>query len=254
VSQDLTVLTDADNTLWDTNRVYANAQLGMLKDLEKELGLIAPENQRLEFVRRYDEAIATKHHQGFRYPPAMLSEVLALGLQGETPSKAYKKVWGGSNPIEFLGTSKAARIETRYLELLKELPELRPGVLEGFKWLEERNIPIFVVTEGDKKRIVELLFLHGLSDYVSKVIEGKKSLELYKRLLQLTGNAENTLMIGDQLDRDVLPAQKAGLIGVHFPGGFNPVRNFRIEDSDPNYEISSFDQIAAVVSSVCSTV
>ena len=37
------LFTDADNTLWDTNGVFVDAQRAMLRELETATGLCAPE-------------------------------------------------------------------------------------------------------------------------------------------------------------------------------------------------------------------
>ena len=49
------VFIDADNTLWDTDGVYADAQLALLNELEDRLGVQFPELDRLAFVRSIDQ-------------------------------------------------------------------------------------------------------------------------------------------------------------------------------------------------------
>jgi putative hydrolase of the HAD superfamily len=48
------VFVDADNTLWDTNEVFAVAQLGLLSNVEKVVGATASTDDRLGFVRQLD--------------------------------------------------------------------------------------------------------------------------------------------------------------------------------------------------------
>ena len=53
---------------------------------------------------------------------------------------------------------------------------------------------------------------------------------------------EKVIMIGDQLDKDIAPAQEAGLIGVYYPGGFMPTWITNRPEISPDYEIKSFDE------------
>lgn len=74
------VFIDADNTLWDTNRVYADAQLSLLTDVERASGRRAKVDNRLGWLREIDQALAERHHAGLRYPPRLLAKAVALAL------------------------------------------------------------------------------------------------------------------------------------------------------------------------------
>ena len=52
------IYTDADNTLWDTDAVFREAQLGLLNDVENLSERSLSRSDRLEFLREYDQAIA----------------------------------------------------------------------------------------------------------------------------------------------------------------------------------------------------
>ena len=56
------VVVDADNTLWDTNAVYANAQLALLSAVEEHVGVNAA-GDRLTYLRNIDQALAQRHPQ-----------------------------------------------------------------------------------------------------------------------------------------------------------------------------------------------
>lgn len=88
------ILADADNTLWDTDAVFAEAQLRLLEAVERTTGLSAPSgtDDRLAWVRRYDQAIATIHHRRFGYPPPLPVRALAMGLAGAPPADAASAV------------------------------------------------------------------------------------------------------------------------------------------------------------------
>src|SRR5215475_8527897 len=76
------VFADADNTLWDTDDVYARAQVDLLKTIEFESGIKIENKDRLAFVRSLDQALAEKHRFGLRYPPRCLARALILVMTG----------------------------------------------------------------------------------------------------------------------------------------------------------------------------
>ena len=76
--RELVIVTDADNTLWDTDAVFRDAQLLLLSRVESAVGAPCPEADRLLFVRRYDQALAQNHHLHLRYPPQLLVRSVEL--------------------------------------------------------------------------------------------------------------------------------------------------------------------------------
>jgi len=100
------VFIDADNTLWDTDGVFADAQLALLKELEDHLGVQFPEPDRLAFVRAIDQGLAERHHEGLRYPPRFLinwigqDECHPIGVvrrSGSQPSHKRDGAAGGNS-------------------------------------------------------------------------------------------------------------------------------------------------------------
>ena len=104
---DATVFVDADNTLWDTDQVFAGAQLAMLAETELALELKAPPQDRLAFVRAIDQAIAARHHAGLRYPPRLLVRALSHALQGYGSEAAARAAWSGNIPAPLAGEAEA---------------------------------------------------------------------------------------------------------------------------------------------------
>jgi putative hydrolase of the HAD superfamily len=57
-------------------------------------------------------------------------------------------------------------------------------------------------------------------------------------------------MIGDQLDRDILPAKEAGLITIYLPGGFRPKWSPLAGGPHPDYEIASFWEAVDIIAAL----
>jgi putative hydrolase of the HAD superfamily len=88
---------------------------------------------------------------------------------------------------------------------------------------------------------------HHLIDYLDRVIDAPKNARLYTRALRLLGQPRVAFMIGDQLDRDILPAKEAGLETVYFPGGFRPKWEQDEHLIRPDFRIDSFAEVPLLV-------
>jgi putative hydrolase of the HAD superfamily len=193
------LFTDADN-IWDTDAVFADAQLEMLRDVEKMTGQYAPDagDRGLAFLRNIDQRIAATHPDHLRYPPALLAYSLALVLEGDDSEHVITRA------IE-LDTSQLvhfADVQSRYLQGLKQVPGLREGVREGIVAVSDVGIPITVVTEERLERCLRLLEFHSLDRMIRHVASVKKSPHAFITLKQQV-NARRVFMVGDQLDRDI---------------------------------------------------
>jgi putative hydrolase of the HAD superfamily len=210
-----TIYTDADNTLWDTDSVYQAAQCALLEQIEHLEGHATNTQDRLAFVREYDQAIATLHHEHLRYPVELLAHALLLGLRRISSSEAANRV------IREGGLPEMEQAVNRFVGMLKTLPPLLPGVLDGIQLAVGNGLKFYVVTEGPQDRMIGSLREHGLLGYINQVLSATKTVALYKRLKSLAGTG-SVAMIGDQLDRDVLPAREACLTAIWIPSAFRP--------------------------------
>lgn len=239
-----TIFVDADNTLWDTDGVFARAQLDLLDKIEAAAGRSAPA-ERLAFIRRFDQGLAQQHHKRLRYPPRLLVQATALGLGGAPSDKAVRAaLLGGAHPVP---EQQALSFERDFLEAIGRTPPLRPGVIEGLDALRAAGCLVLVLTEGSLERVRRTAEVAGLTGHFDRIIESPKQPSLYARIRRLTGAPERAYMIGDQLDRDIAPAKAAGLTTIYFPGGFQPRWTPREEEIGPDFRIDSFAQVPVIV-------
>jgi putative hydrolase of the HAD superfamily len=228
-----TIYTDADNTLWDTNGVYEAAQRALLEQIEQFVGEESSASDRLAYVRDYDQAIASMHHEHLRYPPNLLAHSLVLGLRGKPSREAARLVIRGG-PLA--GTEPAV---DEFRSMLLRTPQLLPGVGQGLRLAAERSTTIYVVTEGPQDQVAHTLQQHGLTQYASQVLSATKTTSLYRRLKKLNRGAL-VAMVGDQLDRDIVPAHGAGLLAVWVPSAFRPKWHDAEATSAANFVAGSF--------------
>ena len=239
------VFTDADNTLWDTNAVYAEAQIWLLDQIEIALETEVEADDRLAFVRRFDQLLAARHHDGLRYPPKLLANALALALSGVPNERAVRRAW--TEPQSGLPSTVAEELQEEFNARLRRPPRLRAGVADGLRWLSELGVLVFVLTEGGIDRIRRTLAELDIEPLVDRVVEGKKNAALYRRVLKLVGEPRAAFMIGDQLDRDIAPAKSAGLTTFYFPGGFSPSWTPREVEIAPTFTIRSFSEVVGAI-------
>jgi putative hydrolase of the HAD superfamily len=241
-----TVFVDADNTLWDTDGVFAAAQLGLLAQVEETTHTTLDVADRLAYVRAIDQEIAERHHAGLRYPPKLLISATAAALGGEQPLRAARLALTGSLMSPISGEALAA-IEQRYFADLGSPPALRPGVADGLLALEHAQCVVLIVTEGARAKIARNTSRLGLDGHFTRIVEGPKRADLYRRVLRLSGTPGRAFMVGDQLDRDIAPAKVAGLETIYFPGGFQPRWTPAIDQVRPDHIVVSFAEAAGII-------
>lgn len=211
------IYTDADNTLWDTDAVFADAQLALLGEAERLCHEQGPTTGRLEFVRAFDQAIASRHHQRLRYPPALLIRALCNGLKRMSPDEAAQRALAaGAVPTE-----REIQALRRYAAAVSKVPPVLDGVREGLRLAHERGIPVNVISEGPLETLRERLQIHDLEPFITGTLSAGKTRELYVRLKQ-RAEPHRAVMIGDQPDRDTRLAHEAGLDTVLIPSRFQP--------------------------------
>ncbi|MET4066803.1 putative hydrolase of the HAD superfamily [Bradyrhizobium sp. S3.2.6] len=233
------LFTDADNTLWDTDTVFAAAQLEMLREVEKLTGRTAPEDedQGLAFLRTIDQRIATEHPDHLRYPPALLAQGLALVLEGERVEGAVARVTAPN----LAPTNAFEPAQSRFLDAIRRLPPLRKGVREGLLAVTRARIPVMIVTEERAERCRKFATEHQLDGLIDEIISVRKTHEAYANLKRKAGPGR-CFMVGDQMDRDIVVAVAAGFSTFYFPGGFAPYWASELDSSETT-RIDRFDAI-----------
>lgn len=233
------LFTDADNTLWDTDAVYARAQLALLGSFRRQLEIPPAETDDLglSFLRRVDQFIAARHPEGLRFPPELLGAALHRVLRGEALDGLDMQALARDDVSPF------SSFIDEYRSDLTERPALRPGVSEGLSAVAQSGIATTVVTEGGRERCMALLDLHGLSPYVQNCLSFKKNADAYRSLSRKFGLG---LMVGDQIDRDILYSAQAGFQTCYFPGGFAPSWTKDL-DVRPDHRIADYSEVVPLV-------
>jgi putative hydrolase of the HAD superfamily len=242
----LIVLTDADNTLWDTNALYADAQLWMLGAVEDVINKNSVAQDRLGFLRELDQRIAESYKTGLRYPSRLVVRGLASLIAGGDFDLALREALSDDGVMS-ISEDAVVAIEAEFYRRLSAMPALRPGVTEGVTALAAAGVPLVCLTEGAKSKAAQRLGAAGLTRYFCRLVEARKTERLFLSLQRLS--RESLLMVGDQLSKDIFPAKAAGLLTVYFPGGFRPKWENDVAN-EPDWTIESFVELSKIVVSM----
>ncbi|MCY3016946.1 MAG: HAD family hydrolase [Planctomycetota bacterium] len=226
------VFTDADNTLWDTNAIYAAAQTQLVQGVSQATETLPPSTGELALVRHFDQQLAKSHPLGFRYPPQLLIDKLCFAISGRDPSSFNKKL--------------IADALDQYIADLEEPPQLRRGVATGLQILHDVDIPVIIVSEGSRRAIDINIYHHNLSAHFASIVTCIKSPAIYLTLIEKIGCRSTAFSVGDQLDRDIEFAKKAGMTTAYFPSDFKPHWHNDSLQTYADYTINDYTEILAI--------
>jgi putative hydrolase of the HAD superfamily len=116
----------------------------------------------------------------------------------------------------------AAEMNTSFLDLLPTRTLLFPHTKEVLQYLREKNYELHLITNGFEKTQHSKLKYSGLDVFFNQVItsEGSNSLKPKKEIFEYAfektkATPEQSIMIGDTIEVDILGAVNAGIDQVH---------------------------------------
>jgi putative hydrolase of the HAD superfamily len=191
-----TVALDADDTLWHNESIFHLTQdnyVNLLKDYGEADHMRA---------RLLEVEIKNLKLYGYGVKSFTLSMIeTAVDLtRGAVPAKII---------MEILDLGRA---------MLEHPVEPLPGVAETLEAMKD-GYRLVMVTKGDLMNQEQKLARSGLGDYFQAIeIVSEKDANTYRRIVARQGiRPEESVMIGNSMKSDVLPALEAGLWGIHIP-------------------------------------
>lgn len=222
---------DLDHTLWDFD---TNAKQ-TLQDLYETLNLKARGVDDFEhFYNRYLEHNAklwARYRNGFIKQAELRVKRMQLTLLD------FKI---GDAPL-------AGEMSTRFLELLPARNALFPYATEILQYLAGKNYQLHLITNGFEEIQHHKINNSGIDHYFDKVItsEGSNSLKPNKAIFDFALNATNakkeeSIMLGDDLEADIMGAANAGLDQVYI-NHINKAGDFK-----PTYTVYSLKELETI--------
>lgn len=187
------IIFDADNTIWDTNKVFENAQLSLLEVLREE-GI----HKDLATLREIEYYLFL-NYGNFENSFGLLCDILA------------------DNDLRI--SKKAHKV---FLEQLKNLPPLFSDAQALMQSISNRkDITKIIFTEGKQERINRILkeypMVNDFFDFI--LFTESKNYNEWERAGSIV-ECSKVICVRDSLKRDIKFAKKAGMFTIYRPGGF----------------------------------
>ena len=220
---------DADDTLWDNQTYYDEA--------EKRLGEILQEYGDPETVLKDLFSIEMANMQIFGYGAmAFTLSMIETALKVSNDTIPAAKI----HEIHSLGKS------------LLHIPSTPlPGVAETLETLQKtRHYRTIVITKGNMLDQESKLERSGLKKYFSHIeIVSDKTPEAYCRLLDFLGiESHELLMVGNSFKSDIAPVLTLGGYGVHIPFKTTWQHEKTDEFDHPHlFRISEFSELCKIL-------
>ncbi|MCW3053027.1 MAG: hypothetical protein JWN14_2197 [Chthonomonadales bacterium] len=263
LSQDPALLIfDADNTLWDTNAVFREAQLALLRPFAAYVPNLSPEEE-FRTLRHIDRLLFQRLGT-FEYDFRLLATAMAhFYLQGLSVEDSICRAIEGTDVT--LSPAETVLVEQAhhdYNVALKAIPSLLPDAGHVLKTLREKRslkdgLALTLFSEGDPDRLERILTAHGLAgtNVFDATHIGPKSTESFARFqeigqgfLNLTnGSSLQTVVIGDSLKREIKCGNHIGATTVYIPSGFMGTEQPAEEDEEPDYILSRLGELPNVL-------
>ncbi len=216
-----TIGLDADDTLWHNESIFHLTQQQFF-DLLKDHGEPNHMMARLLEVEGRNLRLYGYGVKGFTL--SMIETAIDL-TRGAVPARTI---------AEIMELGRA---------MLEHPVEPLPGVADTLRALKDRY-KLVLVTKGDLLNQEQKLARSGLGEYFDAIeIVSEKNADTYRRVVARQGvTAEATVMIGNSLKSDVLPAIEAGLWGIHIPYAIT----WAHEHAEPPVDSSRYAQLEEI--------
>ena len=138
--------------------------------------------------------------------------------------------------------------------------DLIPGVAEALRWFKDRGYGLALVADSRPNTPVNVLRQHGLYhlfDYlaISEVVGVEKpNSPIFRAALEALGIAESeygrVAMVGNNLERDVVGANRLGLVSIFFHWNDRRRTQPLTAEEEPRYRVSSAQELISLVDSL----
>jgi len=135
--------------------------------------------------------------------------------------------------------------------------DLIPGMAEALHWFRERGYDLALVADSRPNTPVNVLRQHGLHqlfDYlaISEVVGVEKpDSVIFRAALEALGIPEGELdrvaMVGNNLERDVVGANRLGLISILFHWNDRRRSQPLTAEEEPRYRVSSAHELISLI-------
>ncbi len=197
---------DLDHTIWDFEANSRTTLSELYEEMElKERGVHDFDTFHKNYLG-HNERLWERYRKGY-----VKQEELRI-----------KRMWLSLLDFKIADEPLAKNMGDRFLEMLPTRTILFPYTIEILNYLADKKYELHLITNGFENTQHSKLKHSGLSPYFKQVItsEGSNSLkpnkEIFDFAFQKTGaTPEESIMIGDTMEVDILGAINAGIDQIH---------------------------------------
>lgn len=222
---------DLDHTLWDFD---ANAK-ATLRQLHLDLKLVDKGINDFDLFHKnylqHNEKLWAKYRTG----------------QIRQDELRIKRMWLTLLDFQIADEDLTRQLSELFLQLLPTRTILFPDTKEVLQYLTDKKYQLHLITNGFEKTQHAKLHYSGLKVFFKEVItsEASNSLKPQKDIFEFAlkkaaATVEESIMIGDTLDVDILGAMNAGMDQVHV--NYNNMQ----QDLKPTYTISTLKELEEI--------
>jgi len=221
---------DLDNTLWD----FRTNMKETFAEIFQELDLSAIRGRFDEFVSLFDKN----------------NEQYWIAYRKGLVKKEVLRIKRFSDTLESLGMhddDTAMQMADLYLQRVSRKANVFPGVHETLAYLKEKYA-LYIITNGFVEIQTNKLESSGLSRYFSRIFMAEATgfqkpdkRFFYHALSSVNAKKSGSLMVGDDMEADMMGAREAGIDQVFF----NPLgikHEIRV-----TYEIQSIEELRKII-------
>ena len=197
---------DLDHTIWDFEANSRTTLVELYEEMKlKERGVDDFDLFHKNYLA-HNERLWERYRKGF-----VKQEELRV-----------KRMWLSLLDFKIADEPLAKKMGDRFLEMLPTRTILFPYTIEILDYLTDKSYELHLITNGFEHTQHSKLKHSGLSPYFKQVItsEGSNSLkpkkEIFDFAFQKTGaTPDESIMIGDTMEVDILGAMNAGIDQIH---------------------------------------
>lgn len=211
------IVFDGDNTLWDTNEVFLNAQLEFI-DCLSENGIQVGHSEGIIKLREIDQGLIGllgRAEYDFVYLWRALVNHYEHGKMNISQDELQVPLKGEDIPVQ------------RFLQRLTDMPQLLPEAKDTVRALNaslrlQGHCLIGIFSEGKLSRLRRVFEHHSdLITLMDFVAVGAKTPENYLAIVNDAGMQHSSkMMVGDSIRKDIEPAHLAGYTTVFIPSRY----------------------------------
>lgn len=256
---------DGDNTLWDTNTIFEEAQNRLLVLLRTADPSSMPQLA-IEQLQELDRTLIRKTGRQ-EYDFRLLVLALIRIRSGMTARQAVRSALSELRQRRRTADVRlATEIAQEFRLGLYRIPPLLPSVkqsLDELVRLKARykgRLVLVLLSEGDETRIRPIVQHHfgerRVFD-VLKIVERKSEDTLRdaqtqgaKALESESGCSQTQyqlVVIGDSIDSDITPGNLVGAVTMYIPGAYKGVEMIKSNEQRPDRTLSGFHEVPGLV-------